>query len=135
MVKTIKLHLLQHPVDSAANVTVLTGDIAENTTLAAGKKYLLKGFVYVKSGVTLTIEAGTVIKGDKATKGTLVITRGGKIDAQGTADKPIVFTSNQDAGARREGDWGGVIFLGKAPINPTGGEAKIEGGLGAYRCY
>lgn len=117
------------PVDSSANVTVLTGDIAENTTLTAGKKYLLKGFVYVKSGVTLTIEAGTVIKGDKASKGTLVITRGGKIDAQGTADKPIVFTSNQDAGARREADWGGVILLGKAPINPTGGEAKIEGGL------
>lgn len=118
------------PVDSSQNgVVVLSGDIATNMTLSADKKYLLKGFVYVKSGVTLTIPAGTVIKGDKASKGTLVITRGGKIDAQGTPDKPIVFTSNQDAGARREADWGGVIILGKAPINPTGGEAKIEGGL------
>jgi hypothetical protein len=110
-------------------VVILSGDISTNTTLAADKKYLLKGFVYVKSGVTLTIPAGTVIKGDKATKGTLVITRGGKIDAQGTVDNPIIFTSNQDAGARREADWGGVILLGKAPTNQTGGEAKIEGGL------
>lgn len=117
------------PIDSTATVTILTGDISTNMTLSASKKYLLKGFVYIKSGVTLTIEAGTVIKGDKASKGTLVVTRGGKLDAQGTVDKPIIFTSNQDAGARREADWGGVILLGKAPINPTGGEAKIEGGL------
>jgi hypothetical protein len=90
---------------------------------------MLKGFVYVTKNATLTIPAGTVIAGDKASKGTLVITRGAKIDAQGTASKPIVFTSAQAAGARREGDWGGVILLGRAPINTTGGEAKIEGGL------
>jgi hypothetical protein len=119
------------PVDTTDTnkVVILTGDISTNMSLVANKKYLLKGFVYVKSGVTLTIPAGTIIKGDKATKGTLVITRGGKIDAQGTVDKPIVFTSNQDAGARREADWGGIILLGKAPVNQTGGEAKIEGGL------
>lgn len=119
------------PVDTTPvnGVVTITGDITANTTWSADKKYLLKGFVYVKDGVTLTIPAGTIIKGDKATKGTLVITRGGKIDAQGTVDKPIIFTSNQEAGARREADWGGVILLGKAPINPTGGEAKIEGGL------
>lgn len=119
------------PIDTTTTkgVVTLSGDISTNMTLSADKKYLLKGFVYVKSGATLTIPAGTVIKGDKATKGTLVITRGGKIDAQGTVDKPIVFTSNQDAGARREADWGGVILLGKAPVNQTGGEAKIEGGL------
>lgn len=115
--------------DTANKVVIISGDISANMTLTAGKKYLLKGFVYVKSGVTLTIPAGTVIKGDKATKGTLVITRGGKIDAQGTVDKPIVFTSNQDAGARREADWGGIIILGKAPVNQAGAEAKIEGGL------
>jgi len=115
------------PADSS--IKVITGDISENTTWSADKKYVLKGFVYVKSGVTLTIEPGTVIKGDKATKGTLIATRGGKIMAEGTVDKPIIFTSNQEAGARREGDWGGVILLGKAPINPSGGEAKIEGGL------
>ena len=107
----------------------ITGDISTNKTLDASKKYMLKGFVYVTQGATLTIPAGTIIVGDKSTKGTLVVTRGAKIDAQGTASKPIIFTSAQAAGARREGDWGGVILLGKAPINPTGGEAKIEGGL------
>ncbi len=116
------------PTDS---VVTLTGDISTNTTLSASKKYLLKGFVYVTEGATLTIEPGTVIRGDKATKATLIITRGAKISAVGTAEKPIVFTSNLAAGARDKGDWGGVIILGKAPINPTGGEAKIEGGLTA----
>jgi hypothetical protein len=114
--------------DSSAFVT-LKGDISANQTLSAGKKYILNGFVYVKSGVTLTIEPGTVLLGDKATKGTLVVTRGGKLMAEGTALKPIIFTSSQAAGARSSGDWGGVILLGKAKINPTGGEAKIEGGL------
>jgi hypothetical protein len=115
------------PVDSST--VTLTGDISSNMTLNASKKYLLKGFVYVTKGATLTIPAGTIILGDKATKGTLTITKGSKIDAQGTASKPIVFTSSQAAGARSQGDWGGVILLGKAPINPSGGTAKIEGGL------
>lgn len=117
------------PTTQDSTTVTLTGDISSNMTLKADKKYLLKGFVYVKSGVTLTIPAGTIIMGDKASKGTLVITRGGKIDAQGTSSKPIIFTSSQAAGARKEGDWGGVIILGKAPINPSGGTAKIEGGL------
>jgi hypothetical protein len=108
---------------------VLSGDIAADQTLDASKKYVLKGFVYVMSGATLHIPAGTVLMGDKATKGTLVVTRGGKIDAVGTAEKPIVFTSSLAPGARREGDWGGVILLGKSTTNATGGEAKIEGGL------
>lgn len=115
------------PADSS--VVTLTGDISTNKTLDASKKYLLKGFVYVTKGATLTIPAGTLIVGDKATKGTLTVTKGSKIDAQGTALKPIIFTSSQAAGARSPGDWGGVILLGKAPINPTGGSAKIEGGL------
>jgi hypothetical protein len=117
------------PSTSDSTVVTLSGDITTNKTLTADKKYLLKGFVYVKSGATLTIEPGSIVMGDKATKGTLIITRGGKIDAQGTASKPIVFTSALSKGARTQGDWGGVILLGKAPINPTGGEAKIEGGL------
>jgi len=112
--------------DSSGYVT-LKGEIAANQTLSAGKKYILNGFVYVKSGVTLTIEPGTVILGDRVTKGTLIVSRGGKLMAEGTAAKPIVFTSSMPAGARREGDWGGVILLGKAKINT--GEAKIEGGL------
>lgn len=118
------------PTDTTSNnIVTLSGDIASNRTLTANKQYLLQGFVFVKSGVTLTIEPGTIIKGDKATKGSLIITRGAKIHAEGTASKPIIFTSANAVGLRSEGDWGGVILLGKAPINPSGGEAKIEGGL------
>jgi hypothetical protein len=111
------------------NVVAVSGDISASTTWTADKIYYLTGFVYVTNGATLTIEPGTIIKGDKSTKGTLVITRGSKISAIGTADKPIVFTSNVAAGGRSSGDWGGIILLGKAPINPTGGVATIEGGL------
>lgn len=107
----------------------LTGSITTNTTLDATKVYLLSGFVYVKAGVTLTIPAGTVIRGDKASKGSLIITRGAKLIAEGTALKPIVFTSNLDAGLRAPGDWGGIILLGKAPNNIPGGSGAIEGGV------
>jgi hypothetical protein len=118
-----------NPTTEDGTFVTLKGDIAANQTLSADKKYLLSGFVYVKSGVTLTIEPGTVILGDKASRGTLVVTRGGKINATGTAAKPIIFTSSQAVNARREGDWGGIIMLGKAKVNAAGGEAKIEGGL------
>lgn len=116
-----------NPGPDSSKFVTLKGDISANQTLTADKKYLLSGFVYVKSGATLTIEPGTVIMGDKASKGTLIVTRGGKVMAEGTAEKPIVFTSAQAAGARREGDWGGIILLGNAKVNA--GEAKIEGGL------
>jgi hypothetical protein len=105
----------------------LTGTIATNTTLTQDTCYSLKGITYVKTGVTLTIEKGTVIKGDKATLGTLVIQPGGKIMAEGSAVNPIVFTSALPQGLRSPGDWGGVILLGKAPINQTGGQANVEG--------
>lgn len=111
------------------SVITLSGDISANKTLDASKKYVLKGFVYVTKGATLTIPAGTVVMGDRASKGTLIITRGSKIDAQGTATNPVVFTSSQSIGARAAGDWGGIVLLGKAPVNPSGGAAKIEGGL------
>jgi hypothetical protein len=112
-----------------SNVVEVSGDISASTTWTSDKIYLLKGFVYVTNGATLTIQAGTIIKGDKSTKGTLVITRGSKINATGTATNPIVFTSNAAAGGRSSGDWGGIILLGKAPANPTNGVANIEGGL------
>jgi len=114
-----------------SNVVEVSGDISASTNWTKDKIYLLKGFVYVTNGATLTIAPGTIIKGEKASKGTLVITRGAKINATGTESEPIVFTSAAAAGARSSGDWGGVILLGKAPINPTGSSARIEGGLDA----
>ncbi|HNF68954.1 MAG TPA: fibronectin type III domain-containing protein [Chitinophagales bacterium] len=114
-----------------SQVTPITvsGEITTNTTWTKNNIYLLNGFVYVEDGATLTIEPGTLIKGDKDSKGTLIITRTGMINAAGTACEPIVFTSNQPAGSRTYGDWGGVIILGEAPINVPGGTAVIEGGV------
>lgn len=109
------------------NVTV-SGEITANTTWTATNVYLLSGFVYVRNGATLTIQPGTVIRGDKTTKGTLIIEKGGKIIADGTASQPIVFTSNIAAGSRDYGDWGGVVICGIAAINVPGGSATIEGG-------
>jgi len=106
---------------------ILTGEISADKTLTADKCWLLQGIVYVKSGATLTIEPGTTVMGEQASLGTLVIQPGGKIDAQGTADLPIVFTSEKAKGERAPGDWGGVILLGKAPINIMGGTATVEG--------
>ena len=106
---------------------VLQGSISADRTLGADTEWELSGLVFVEPGVTLTIEPGTVIKGDKATTGTLVVKPGGKLMAQGTADAPIVFTSLAEPGSRRAGDWGGVVVLGKAPINVPGGVAEVEG--------
>lgn len=101
-------------------------EITEDHTIKKGT-YILKGWVYITDGATLTIEAGTIIKGDKDTKAALIVERGGKLIAQGTSSKPIIFTSNQAVGSRKPGDWGGLVILGKAVNNKT--EMIIEGGL------
>jgi hypothetical protein len=90
--------------------------------------YLLKGYVYVTEGATITFEAGSVIKSDVTQKGALIIERGAKLIAQGTKDLPIVFTSGKAIGQRAPGDWGGIILLGKAPTNrPLDPAPTIEG--------
>ena len=116
------------PATASSVVTVPAQTITTNTTWTRNNIYLLNGFVYVDNGATLTIESGTIIKGDLTNKGTLVIRQGAKIQAAGTATQPIVFTSNQPAGSRAPGDWGGVIILGRAPQNLPG-SPSIEGGV------
>ena len=96
----------------------ITADITQNTTWRANTVYTLKGFIKVQPGATLTIEPGTKIVGDYNTPGSsLFILPGARIDARGTAAAPIVFTSSQDAGSRRPGDWGGVILVGRGIVN------------------
>ena len=111
------------------NNTIGNGDdefvFTGKQTLRRGT-YLLKGWVYVADGAELTIEPGTIIKGDKETKAALIVERGGKLFAQGTPDAPIVFTSEMPKGQRRPGDWGGLILCGRANNNQT--EQQIEGG-------
>jgi hypothetical protein len=111
---------------SPGGVQKLSGDIAADTTLTADTTWVLEGVVRVAAGVTLTIEKGTTVQGDKTTKGSLVVQRGAKLVAEGTAEEPIVFTSRLPEGERAAGDWGGVVLLGKAPIG-GGGTANIEG--------
>ena len=102
-------------------------EISSSMTLTYPNTYNLKGFVYVTEGATLTIEPGVVIKGEKESKATLIVERGGKLIAEGTSERPIVFTSAQAPGKRKPGDWGGIILLGKAKNNM--GEQTIEGGV------
>jgi hypothetical protein len=111
---------------SGGNVDV-SADITASTTWTNDKTYTLKGFIHVGNGATLTIEPGTKIMGDFNTLGSsLFILRGAKINAVGTADAPIVFTSSRAAGQRQPGDWGGLILIGNAKINRTGTIA-VEG--------
>ncbi len=118
------------PTTPTVTVDGGTTSITTNTTWTASNKYLLKSYVYVRSGATLTIEPGTIIFGDKDTKGALIVEPGAKIMAVGTAAKPIVFTSAQPKGSRNYGDWGGIIIAGNAQVNSVsnGVLPTIEGG-------
>ncbi len=119
-------------VPGDANVVVIKDSVSSNTTWTNNNVYILSGYVYVTSGNTLTIDPGTVIVGDKNTKGTLIVERGAKIMAVGTKAAPIVFTSNEPQGDRNAGDWGGLIICGRASTNFTAGEAQVEGGPRSY---
>jgi len=122
----------------AADV-VVTSDTMDNAgnnvTWTADNTYILEGFVFVNDGQTLTIEAGTVIKGkpgQEANASALIIAKGGKIQASGTAQAPIIFTAEADnlAGSvpdAANGLWGGVIVLGKGATNNSTPEKAIEG--------
>lgn len=104
---------------------IIAGTIDKDMKLSKRNTYQLVGIVYVTNNATLTIEPGTVIRGDDKTCGTLVIVSGSKIIAEGSETDPIIFTSNKETTERKPGDWGGIIILGKAPINKLGGIATL----------
>lgn len=106
----------------------LPKEIATDLTLNAETVYTIDGPVYVNSGVTLTIPAGTRLEGnaDGTAVAFLAVKQGGKINAQGTAAKPIVFTSN--SATPSPGDWGGIVICGKALSNAgVGVQAEVTG--------
>ena len=111
----------------------LSGRINADTLLRKENTYILKGLVYMVGNHTMTVQAGTVIKGSFS--GTdvaaLTITRGSKLVAVGTATEPVVFTSASPS--PQSGDWGGIILCGKASINTsfngTQGLFQVEGGV------
>ncbi|HOP14401.1 MAG TPA: hypothetical protein PLH09_10525, partial [Lentimicrobium sp.] len=117
------------------------GNITANTTWETGKVYVLKSRISVVSGVTLTIEPGVVVKGEAGTGANataLIIARGAQMKAEGTAEKPIIFTSIADEimpgqvaspnlDPTLNGLWGGLLVLGNAPISASAASVQIEG--------
>ncbi len=124
--------------------TVIRGAITADTTWTAARRYLLSGRVDVNNQATLTIEPGTIICGDAdqlmMNVSYLNIAQDAKLIAEGTRDRPIVFTSSRVPGQRRPQDWGGVVLRGRAPINnpPDAGQApettcvQAEASAGLY---
>ncbi|MBN1543673.1 T9SS C-terminal target domain-containing protein, partial [candidate division KSB1 bacterium] len=124
-----------------ADVVVVKNDVTENTTWTSGNEYHLDGLIFVDPGAVLTIQAGTVVKGLESNSITtgdgasaLVVRRGAQLMAEGTADDPIIFTSEfddlndpMDLGPMDRGLWGGVIVLGKATTNQPTIDNQIEG--------
>ncbi|HZG01728.1 MAG TPA: hypothetical protein VEY71_12035, partial [Chitinophagales bacterium] len=111
---TLAVFALTLTARAQLTTVMVSGEITSNTTWTNNNLYVLNGFVYVKNNAILTIQPGTVIQGDLPSKGTLIVTRGAKLIANGTKAQPIVFTSNQPTADRTYGDWGGVIVLGNA---------------------
>jgi hypothetical protein len=124
-------------------VVEVQGTTFANQSWTKDKVYLLKGMVYVPADYTLTIEPGTVIRGagpeqdptGKGYAGTLIVERRGKIMAMGTPTQPIIFTSAKPAGQRNYGDWGGIVLIGKAPINQDGKSTYPGGVRGTVETY
>jgi hypothetical protein len=114
--------------------SVITGNITQNRTLSADTVYQLRGIVQVQNGATLTIQPGTRITGspisDAANRvSALIVMRGARLVAEGTRDRPIVFTSaatGGDADPRYPGDWGGLVIVGNATTNRQG-RVTVEG--------
>lgn len=113
---------------------VISGLLTEDTYWYSDTVYEMAGRVVVDSGVTLTIEPGTLIKsrdGQGSLSTALIVSRGGNIMAEGTSEEPIVFTSIYDNGdnldVTDQGLWGGIVILGYSPISADATEALIEG--------
>lgn len=117
-------------VDSIVQVTA---NVTTDTTWMNTNAYVLATkAVFVTNGATLTIQPGTFVIGTKAAQAALVVDRGAKLIADGTAMNPIVMTSDQAPGTRGRADWGGLVINGFAPINQAGGVATGEGDTGVY---
>jgi hypothetical protein len=113
-------------------VRVVSGRISGNVTWTNASYWVLRGAVFVEENATLTILAGTTVVGEAGSVGSLIVKRGGRLNAIGTREQPIVFTSDQAPGSRARGDWGGIILNGRAPVNLDGGEGEGEADTGVY---
>lgn len=121
-------------VGVVTGVQTLTGEITADRTLNNTTQWNLSGAVIVKNNATLTIEPGTFIIGQPGSQppSVLVVSRTGRINAAGTKSRPIIMTSSQPFGQRRRGDWGGLIMLGRAPINVGANAASANNPAGEF---
>ena len=116
-------------------------EVTEDQTLECKNDYVLRNQVFVRTGATLTIQPGTTIFGTRGEisefnkVSVLVVQPGGRINAVGTADRPIVFTSIKPVGQKKPGDWGGVVLLGNAVINQGARTIEGVGGVGTEITY
>jgi hypothetical protein len=117
---------------TGGSVVRVNDNIMTSTTWEAKNLYVLPRLkqVFVQPGATLTIEPGTVIQGEQGS--VLVVTRGAKINAEGTKDHPILFTSSQSNGQKAPGWWGGLLVLGAAPINVNKATGSDEATFEAF---
>ncbi|MGB7393661.1 MAG: multidrug transporter [Pricia sp.] len=100
----------------------LSGSFTEDLVLDSANEYIIDGPMIMESGTTLTIPAGMTLRAEPTGSDVyLAIAQGARIIAEGSADAPIVMTSNSDN--PRAGDWGGLIILGNAPVNSVAGTA------------
>lgn len=117
------------PTDPTTDNTQIGGTLTEDLTLETDTEYTLNSALIVPDGITLTINPGVVVRATAGADVYVAILQGGMIMAEGTSTKPIVFTSNTST--PNAGDWGGLILLGKAPINSvTGGDATSTSEIG-----
>lgn len=115
------------PCPANPTQVVVTASITSNTTWTCQNTYVLSGYIFVENNAVLTIQPGTTIMGAPGTpSGTLIVTRGARLEAVGTADEPIVFTSTNTPGTREPSDWGGIVLFGAAPSN-LGANVHFEG--------
>lgn len=108
---------------------VIGGTLSEDLTLSTGTEYSLESALIVPEGITLTIEPGVVVNAATGSDVYIAILQGATINAEGTSSNPIVFTSA--SATPNPGDWGGLIILGRAPINSVvGGDATSTSEIG-----
>jgi len=112
---------------SCLEVVEIAGDLAVDQSWTRDKVHELVGQVFLEAPAILTIEEGTTVLGDSATRGVLVVQPGASIIAVGTETHPVVFTTDQPAGKRRRGDWGGLVILGRGEVNLPGNSGLVEG--------
>lgn len=113
-----------NPPSGSGDTVYIRGSYPSGLTLKKSNTYYIRGYVYIDGG-TLSIEPGTTIYSKKDSAGVLVVYKGAKINAEGTASEPIVFTSAEKN--RYPGDFGGLVIVGQASVN--GNHATLEGGV------